>query len=55
MNERVYNIASLFYFSDRIYKNSLHKIKEEMDYSKLSNIIFKNNKLMNQLLSSIKY
>lgn len=55
MNERVYNIAKLFYFRNRIYKDSLHKVKEEMDYSKLSNIIFKNIKLMNQLLSSIKY
>lgn len=55
MNERIFNIAKLLNISNRIYKDSLHYIKDEMDYSQISNTIFNNTKLMNQLLSSINY
>ena len=55
MNERIYNIAKTFACDDRIYSDSLEKIKEVIDYHVMDARIASNRTQINKLLDSIQY
>ena len=55
MNERINSLAKSFVLEDRIFKDSLDELFNEVDYSKANKIIEANKELLNSKMSEINY
>lgn len=55
MNVRIENIAKIFGLQNRIYKDNLNSIEEEIAWKDVDTIVYQNINKLNQLMESIDY